>query len=396
MSKSFYFAGWLVDGTGAPAKHDVLICVENGSISSIDSVNPAELRASEHAVEAYPACTILPGLIDCHVHLTMSGKIDENLRVRQLRIDFAQNSHLIGERIERSLSYGIMALRDGGDIGGHTLTYVRQSGSPTVRVKCAGRAWRASGRYGRMLGRGLEKGSTLAESIKANCDGIDHIKLLNSGINSLSEFGRQTPPQFSRDELAAAIQVARNLGRKTMVHANGRLPVQFAVEAGADSIEHGFFMGEDNMKRIADREIFWVPTAFTMKAFSAHNPRRVQSQTAARMLEAQLEQIRRARELGVRVAAGTDAGGFGVRHGISLHKELKLLVEAGYSVEEAICCATSQGARLLGLEHELGRLGPGMPASFVVVDGPPSALPKSLRELRMVCVNGEKSSPPRK
>ena len=86
----------------------------------------------------------------------------------------------------------------------------------------------------------------------------------------------------------------------------------------------------------------------------------------------------RARELGVRLAAGTDAGAFGVRHGIALAEELKLMIEAGFSVEEAIGCATSQGARLLGLEHELGRLGRGMPANFVIVDGPPSSLPDSL------------------
>jgi hypothetical protein len=153
MPKSFYFAGWLVDGTGTPAKQNVLICVENGAISSLDSANLEELKTSGHAVEAYPACTILPGLIDCHVHLTMSGKIDQNLRFRQLLHEFAQNSPLIGERIDRSFSFGIMALRDGGDIGGHTLMYVRQNGSPRVRVKCAGTAWRASGRYGKMLGR---------------------------------------------------------------------------------------------------------------------------------------------------------------------------------------------------------------------------------------------------
>lgn len=322
----------------------------------------------------------------------MSGKVDQNLRTRQLLNRFEQNSPFIGERIERSLSYGIMALRDGGDIGGHTLRYVRQNGSLRVRVECAGKAWRASGRYGKILGRVPESGSTLAESIKANCDENDHIKILNSGINSLTQFGQETRPQFSRDELAAAFQVARDLGRKTMVHANGRLPVQIAVEAGSDSIEHGFFMGEDNMKRMVDHQVFWVPTAFTMKALRAHNHQSTQSQTAARILEIQLEQMCRARELGVRLAAGTDAGGFGVRHGIALIEELKLIMEAGYPVEEAICCATSQGARLLGIEDELGRLGPGMPANFVVVEGPPSGLPDSLREVKIVCVKGETMS----
>ncbi len=391
MPKSSYFAGWLIDGTGTPAKQDVLICVEDGLISSVESANPAESKGPGFAVEAYPACTILPGLIDCHVHLTMSGNIDRKLRFRQLLNKFAQNSPLIHERIEKSLALGIMALRDGGDIGGHTLMYIRQNGPSRVHVKCAGKAWRAPGRYGKIIGRAPDSGSSLGESIKANADATDNIKIINSGLNSLNEFGREARPQFSRGELEAAFQAARNLGRKVMVHANGKLPVQFAVEAGCDSIEHGFFMGEDNLKRMADRQIFWVPTAFTMKALCAGNPAgSAQSQTASRMLETQMEQMGRARELGVALAAGTDAGAFGVRHGVALAEELRLIMEAGFSVEDAIRCATSQGARLLGLDHELGRLGRGMPANFIVVGGPPSSLPDSLGEVKVVCVRGEK------
>ncbi|MFZ0943963.1 MAG: amidohydrolase family protein, partial [Syntrophobacteraceae bacterium] len=277
---------------------------------------------------------------------------------------------------------------------GHTLKYIKQNGPSGVDVKCAGKGWRASGRYGKIIGHVPESGSTLAQSIRANLDVIDHIKIINSGINSLNEFGRETPPQFNRDELEAAFKDARDLGLKTMVHANGKLPVQFGVEAGCDSIEHGFFMGEDNMKRMADRQVFWVPTAFTMKAMRRHMPAgSVQSVAASRMLENQLEQMGRARELGVRFAAGTDAGSFGVRHGVALAEELKLMIEAGFSVEEAICCATSQGARLLGLEHEFGRLGRGMPANFIIVDGPPSSLPDSLGEVKAVYVRDKRISP---
>ncbi|SPF44492.1 Amidohydrolase [Syntrophobacter sp. SbD1] len=400
MPKSYYFAGWLIDGTGSPAKQDILICVEDGLISSLEKANPSQLKHlcpdgglggfCGPATETYPACTILPGLIDCHVHLTMSGQIDQRLRFKQLLNDFAQNSPLICERIEKNLALGIMALRDGGDIGGHTLMYVRQKVHWCVGVHCAGKGWRASGRYGKIIGRAPAGGLTLAESIKANSDGADHLKVLNSGLNSLNEFGRETRPQFCPEELDAAFRNARNLGRKIMVHANGMLPVQFAIEAGCDSIEHGFFMGEDNMKRMADRQIHWVPTAFTMKALSAHNPGSAQAQTASRILENQLEQISRAEQLGVTIAAGNDAGGFGVRHGVALAEELKLIMEAGFSAEGAICCATMQGARLLGLDHELGRLGIGRPANFIVVDGPPSSLPASLREVKQVCVRGKK------
>ncbi len=392
MQQSSYFAGWLIDGTGrTPAAQDILIRVENGLISSLEKVNLSELKGSGLAVDEYPSCTVLPGLIDCHVHLTMSGKTDQSLRIRQLQNDFDQNSPLICERLEKALALGIMAVRDGGDIGGHALMYVRRGGATRVHVKCAGRGWRAPGRYGKIIARVPQSGSTLAESIRADCDVVDHIKILNSGLNSLNEFGRETSPQFGRDELEAAFQYARKLGRKVMVHANGRLPVQVAVEAGCDSIEHGFFMGEENMKRMADRQVLWVPTAFTMKAMRAHLPAgSTESEVAAKMLEAQLEQMRRASELGVVLAAGTDAGCFGVRHGEALAEELKLIMEAGFSLEEAVGCATSEGARLLGLDRELGRLGRGMPANFIVVNGAPSSLPASLGKVKAIYLRGEK------
>ena len=393
--RSYCFAGWLIDGTGSPLKRDVLICVEDGLIASLEFPSPEELsrlrQGGFSGFEAYPASTVLPGLIDCHVHLSMSGKTDQKVRLSQLLNEFEQNGPLIGERMERCLGQGIMAVRDGGDVGGHALKFIRQNEHARLRAKCSGKGWRAPGRYGKIIGRTPEKGSTLAESIKADCGSVDHVKIINSGINSLSEFGRETSPQFGRDELGAAVRQAKSLGRKVMVHANGRLPVEFALDAGCDSIEHGFFMGEENLKKMADRQVFWVPTAFTMKALAAHMPAGAeQSGTALRMLENQLEQMSRARELGVLIASGTDAGSFGVRHGLALAEELKLMVEAGFSLEETVRCATCAGARLLGLDHELGRICRGMPANFIVVCGPPSDLPGSLAELKAVYMRGEK------
>ncbi len=390
MSKSFCYAGHLIDGTGSPARKSALLCMENGLISSLEFHAPEDLPRvlpplSGAPVQSYPDCTILPGLIDSHVHLAMSGKTDPELRAEQLRNGFEQNRPLIAERIRQSLGCGIMALRDGGDAGGHALEYVRANPRSSVQVKCAGRGWRARGRYGKIIGREPLEGLTLAESIAADRPGGDHVKILNSGINSLTEFGRETAPQFDREQLRAAFAQAKKQGKKIMVHANGTLPVEFAIEAGCDSIEHGFFMGEENLRKMADKQIFWVPTAVTMKALLA------QSKVAARILETQLDQMRRARALGVPIASGTDAGSFGVRHGQALVEEFKLMVQAGFSIEETICGATRTGARLLGLDHELGLLRPGMPASFLVVPGPPSELPGSLISLKSVFIRGMKS-----
>lgn len=397
MSQSYCFSTWLVDGTGAPAKKNALFCIQNGLIFSVQFPGSEELCAlgkEFKELDFFPASTILPGLIDCHVHLAMSGKTDREFRAKQLLNGFEQNAPLIEHRLQRCLNLGIMALRDGGDIGGHALRYMRQNAFSGVRVKCAGKAWRAPGRYGKFIGKPPEPGMSLAESLKAECAHVDHIKILNSGINSLVDYGRQTEPQFGPDELVRAFRQAKELGRKIMVHANGRLPVQMALDAGCDSIEHGFFMGEENLKKMADRQIFWVPTAVTMKALSDYPSAGVQQAgTAEMILQNQLEQMRRARELGVRILSGTDAGSFGVRHGQALAQELELIAQAGFSIEQTIQSATHASAQLLGLDDELGSLRPGMPANFVVVPGPPSELPGSLAHVTAVYLRGTRILP---
>ena len=141
-----------------------------------------------------------------------------------------------------------------------------------------------------------------------------------------------------------------------MVHANGKMPVNIAVAAGCHSIEHGFFMGRENLKQMAGGGITWVPTAVTMKAYSDHmqqNDR--QADVVRKNLDHQLEQLRRAKDIQVLVAIGTDAGSPGVHHGAAVADEIGLLLEAGFSIQEAIRCATWNGAKLLGLK-ETGRL----------------------------------------
>ena len=255
----------------------------------------------------------------------------------------------------------------------------------------AAKAWRAKGRYGRMIARAPEPGRTLMDCIQREEQSPDHIKIINSGLNSITEFGKETSSQFSLDELTSAADAARSRRQKIMVHANGRLPVENALTARCDSIEHGFFMGRDNMQKMAELQITWIPTEFSMKAFSTlMPPESVEVQVAARNLEHQINQIETARTLGVPIAVGTDAGGYGLRHGASFSDELELFMAGGFTIEETIRCATFEGARLLGLHHELGRLAKGMPASFVAIGGPPSALPGALKHVKTVYIRGKR------
>ena len=250
------------------------------------------------------------------------------------------------------------------------------------------------GRYGGLVGRCPGAGESLLEAFDREEQAVDQVKLMNSGFNSLKEFGRETSPQFTQDELTEIVKSAAMSGRKVMVHANGKEPVQQAILAGCHSIEHGFFMGAENLQLMADKGTFWVPTVFTMKAFAdnfnvadSHGDLRV----IEKNLDHQLGQLKLARRLGVNVAMGTDAGSLGVLHGESMVAEMKLFLKAGYSLAETIQCATSNAAKLLGLD-DFGLLTKGKTATFIVARGTPSMLPRKLSYLEGIYVNGRPSA----
>lgn len=386
--------GWVVDGSGGPVQRGILMEVSKGMVVSLAEADPEDL--TQGRVEDLRSFTLLPGLVDAHVHLAMSGTDDPERRERQRRASFQEAATGIRRRLKAHLANGVVAVRDGGDGCGHVLLYkkrfIAEETLPPV-VKAAGEAWHAPGRYGSLIGRTPRPGETLAGAIAGVGPGSDHVKIVNSGLNSLSRYGEETAPQFSLEELRAAVRSAHASGRKVMVHANGRIPVGLAVEAGCDSIEHGFFMGRENLKKMAERQTVWIPTVFTMAAYREELPGgSKESEVAKRNLDHQLDQIRLARSLGVPIGVGTDAGSLGVNHGRAFRRELQLLIAAGFTLKEAVKSATALGSALLGVEEHTGILAPGRPATFVAVKAEPEGLMKGLKSPQFVVVKGEVAS----
>ena len=381
--------GWLIHGTGGPIQKDMLLRLEQGQIHTIRPYAPGDDKIP--GLIDWSQNTVLPGLIDSHVHLFMSGTSDYDVRKNQLRADYPRAKTVIAKHLEQHLACGVVAVRDGGDRQAHVLRYKSQDLQLTgnaIALRTAGSAWRQAGRYGKLIGHAPEGFSSLAEAIDQTTEQIDHVKIVNSGLNSLTVFGKETAPQFSLSEMKEAVAAGQANGLPTMVHANGELPVKIAVEAGCASIEHGFFMGRDNLQRMAEHMTFWVPTGFTMQGYANQLPSgTLETDIALRNLENQLQQLMWARELGVRVALGTDAGSLGVHHGSAVLEEMRLFIQAGYSIQEAIRCATRNGAVLLNL-HDFGTVAEGMSATLVAVAGDPSRLPDSLSKIEHLLVGG--------
>lgn len=390
-------AGWLIDGSGCPPLRHAELRIEDGLVAAISPAAPQGTKATGQPLTDFSSAVLCPTFVDCHVHLAFSGTTDLRTRKFLTGASFAEIQPFIRRHLEDLFSHGVMAVRDAGDRWGHVLRYMAEpdpAGGVPVQVLAADRGWHRQGRYGAMIGRSPADGEGLAAAWQRDGSPGALVKLINSGPNSLREYGRQTAPQFTVEEMRQVVALAERAGLRVMVHANGREPVRTAIEAGCHSIEHGYFMGRDNLQRMADRRVVLVPTLFAMKACAEQAGDPLERRVAEKNLAHQLEQVAAARELGVPVALGTDSGSPGVMHGEAVVSEMELLTAAGYPLAEAIRCATDIGAGLLGLRR--GRIAIGQPADFLVAGGTLSQLPGKFSPLQAIWLAGRPSPDYRK
>ncbi len=386
-------------GTPAPPQ-EALIYVQEGKVAAISPVNQPEgcerngpAEESLNVLEL-PGCTMVPGFIDCHVHLALDGR--DFSRAQQQWTAPGELLERVKADLTNTLERGIAAVRDGGDRAGIGLEVKQLVATGRLAgplVLACGHALHRQGRYGSFLGPGLTP-KELEKAVDSLArQGVDHLKILVSGIVSFSEYGRVGGPQFTRDELQRIVYRARSRGLRVMAHASGDDAVRLAVEAGVDSIEHGYFISEESLHRMAAQGIAWVPTVIPV---AGQVRGKLRAQYTAREIEVitrtwrrQVEMIKKAQEMGVILGVGTDAGATGVCHGRGFLEELLLYREAGLSPADILLAATRNGAAILGLGHLLGCIEPGRPAFLVAVEGNPwediSALARVKYVFRPAC-----------
>jgi imidazolonepropionase-like amidohydrolase len=272
---------------------------------------------------------------------------------------------------------GVTSVRDLGGKDGIDLIIrdaIRSGLIPGPRMLASGRLICMTGGHGWQIGREAdgpdEVMKAAREQIKAGADVVKFMAtggVMTPGVEPGSE-------QFTEEELRAGIQEAHKVGRKTATHAMGTQGILNALRAGIDSIEHGVFLDEETISLMVNRDVPLVPTISALyhiesKGVEAGIPAFAVDKTL-RLKHSYIESVRMAREAGVRVAMGTDAGTPFNVHGENLG-ELQRLVEVGYSPMEALESGTRVASQVLGLENELGTIEEGKLADLVMVDGNP-------------------------
>jgi imidazolonepropionase-like amidohydrolase len=210
---------------------------------------------------------------------------------------------------------------------------------PPIRLKSAGYALHKKGLYGGFLGRGVEGIKEIREAVAGIFrEGGDFVKVVHSGIVSLKNPGRITSGGFNREELRCLVEEARRYGLPVHCHVNSDQAIREAASFPIASIQHGFFISEETLHILKEKEIHWTPTLYALDHLKNGLPAE-QEGALEKIVEGHLESLSRAAQLGVRLVAGTDSGSQGVSPGCSFLKELALFKKAGLGLEQILSAA---------------------------------------------------------
>ncbi len=393
-------AGRLIAEAGKPTLTNQLIRIRGGKI--VDIV-PASAGGSCAKTDNLSGMTVLPGLVDAHVHLL--SELGPNSRINEvtqspeaLVIEGAANAHktlMAGFTTVVDLGgepSAIFALRDGiaaGKLDG-------------PRVLAAGAAITPHGGHADIHGfrpdvmAGLDRSNTCSgaddcrravrEMVRA---GADAIKITATG-GVLSNTKAGLGQQFTDEELKAIIDTAHALGRKTSAHAHGKSGIDASLRAGIDSIEHGTYGDAESFKLYKASAAVLSPTTLAGATVVAQaDSGWLTPAQRTKALEAgplMLDMLRRARLAGVKIIFGTDTGVS--KHGENA-KELALWIQAGFTPSEAIRAATMGVAEHYGVANEIGSIAPGKSADIIAVAGDPLVDVKTLQNMAFVMKSGE-------
>ena len=386
-----------------------LLNIETGSIVSpgeiliqgdrIAAIGSSVTHAAGAQIMDLGDTTLLPGLIDAHVHLFLHPGPEDLQTVQE---SVPQRTIIATLAARNDLMAGFTAERDMGTEGaGAADTAVRDAIDrgliPGPRLRISGNAIDILGGHEDAIGYNPEQrvlpnatwANNANELVAVIRDqfklGADFIKVYETGRDSVSDGKLTTPYQYTEAELAAAVQEAARVGKHVAVHATGEPGTLYAARAGVASIDHAFQLSDETMRVMHDKQIFAVPTFTIIDYFIEHaaTPEQAAHERALQQLHAR--NFSKQLAAGVPIAMGSDVGPF--PHGTQA-REFALMVKYGMMPLAALQAGTLNGAKLLGWEGQIGALKPGYLADIVAVPGNPLTDITVLQKVTFVMKDG--------
>jgi len=387
--KQAFLTSRIFDGTAGNYRSDIAILTEGQQIVALV---PRSEVPSEYQTLDMGTLTLLPGLIDCHVHLVWNGSHDP--KVIMLRESAEKTAIRALLHAFEELMHGVTTVRDVGGPYKATLAVrdaIREGLFIGPRILAAGLAIEMTGGHARDLGLEVDGPHEARKGVRTMLRaGVDLIKLMATG-GVYTEGEEPGSPQLTVEEMSAAVEEAHKAGRKVAAHAEGLQGILNAIDAGVDTIEHGNFLDEEAAQRMVAGGQVLVPTLSPFYRMAqlgtAGGIPEYAARKAKQVVSGSFHAIDLAKKYGIPIATGTDDGSPRLPHGVLVY-ELELLVHAGLSPLEALNSATAVAAKACGLSDQVGTLEPGKSADFVGVSGDPLHDISALRNIDTVVIQG--------